>query len=69
MLLRILKGARGVGVGSTISKLPSAQQMRLAVMAISASIGRGFNSESTNAAMVGTNASLQKGAVGAQQKI
>jgi len=33
-------GARGVGVGSTIYKLAKAQQMRMAVEAISLSMGR-----------------------------
>ena len=38
--LAIAAGARGVGVGSMVNKLPNRQQMLLAVAAISNSIGR-----------------------------
>jgi hypothetical protein len=37
--MAIAAGARGVGVGSMVNKLPSRQQMYLAVSALASSIG------------------------------
>lgn len=45
--LAIAAGARGVGIGSMINKLPNRQQMLLAVAAISHSIGRSSSNTGT----------------------
>lgn len=47
--LAIAAGARGVGVGSMINKLPNRQQMLLAVAAISHSIGRSSSNTGSTA--------------------
>jgi thiamine monophosphate synthase len=46
--LAIAAGARGVGIGSMVNKLPSQQQMLMAVSAIAAALGRSTQAGNSN---------------------